>query len=343
VVTLVAASSTFAVSLAVLVGLVYLIVLRLVDLNEKEPAWALGLALGVGALASVLLPVVVDSSTLALELFTGALAEGITLFLALAVVLAAFEGIGRLRGWSEVNGLLDGVVYGAAVGLGFAAGSALVSSLRSLGYEEVLGVSRFDALWTTILVGLFMGLVGAIIGAGFGWAIESNSAPKYVAFPIAGLVVAVVFGWLYRAIFDSDDGGTSAQVRLWIGLLIPVVILAGVMVAALTREKRSIEAGLADETDLVTAEDMQLLANPVARRTRYAELFFSGDLDRWAAERALHNRQVQLALVKRRISHLDGDRRRAAELEAARLRIVIAELHEILDTRTPRPVEGVAS
>jgi protease PrsW len=312
-----AASATFAVSLAILVGLIYLVVLRLVDLNEKEPFWALGLALGVGAVAGVLLPAFVDSSTLVLEPFTGALAEGIALFLALAVVLVAFEGIGRMRGWSEVNGLLDGVVYGAAVGLGFAAGSALVSNLRYGALDELLGTSAFDTLWTAVLAGLASGLFGALIGAGFGAAFESGDVERQIGFPVAGLAGAIVTSWLYTLAFEGS------VLRAWLGLLLPVAIVAALVVYALTRERRALESELVSE---LAEEDLRLLASPRARRSRYTKMVLAGDLDGWAAARALHNRAMQLALVKRRLSRMEGDRREAAEIEAARLRAAIAEL-----------------
>jgi RsiW-degrading membrane proteinase PrsW (M82 family) len=178
-------------------------------------------------------------SVLVLEPFQGALAEGIALFLALAVVLVMFEAIGRARGWSEVNGLLDGVIYGAAVGLGFAAGSALVSNLRFGTIDELLGISAFDRFWTAVLAGLATGLVGAILGAGFGAALESRSRARQLAYPVVGLVVAVLFGWVYALLFDGT-AGTPGLARVWVGLLIPVIAVAVVVLVALTREKNAI-------------------------------------------------------------------------------------------------------
>src|SRR5438093_888081 len=42
----------FALSLAVLVAAIYLVVLRLIDVNEREPLWGLALALLVGAVGA---------------------------------------------------------------------------------------------------------------------------------------------------------------------------------------------------------------------------------------------------------------------------------------------------
>ncbi len=325
-----AASSAFAIALAVVVGFLYLLVLRLVDLNEKEPAWALGLSLLVGGLVGALLPSFVSSSTLVLEPFEGALAVGVALALGLAVVLVILEAIGRLRGWSEVNGALDGIVYGGAVGLGLATGLTLVSTSRSDGLvADLLGISTFDQFWTTALVGLFLGLLGGIVGAGAGGAFESNARTKVIAYPLAGVAAAVLLGWLHELAFDGTRwGGEGGIALLWTGLLIPVVIVACVAVIALTREKGAIAAELAGEVEagLLSEDDLRLLTHPGARRSKNVRHLLRGDLDLWATERAVHNRAVQLALVERRSRRLDGTRRIAAEEEASRLRTAIAEL-----------------
>src|SRR4051794_32860624 len=124
-----AAHPTLALTLAVIVAAVYVVVLRLIDINEKEPMWALGLLLGLGTMAGALLPLIVTSPTLEIGFRLPALAEETAKFVALAAGIALLAVIGRMRGFSEVNGVGDGIVYGAAAGLGFAVGDALTDQL----------------------------------------------------------------------------------------------------------------------------------------------------------------------------------------------------------------------
>jgi hypothetical protein len=83
--------------------------------------------------------------------------------------------VARWRGWSEVNGLLDGVVYGAAAGLGTATGAAFTLELLVGASPVGRSPSGGATLAGVTLSGLAQGLFGAIIGAGFGAAVRLAS------------------------------------------------------------------------------------------------------------------------------------------------------------------------
>ncbi len=55
-----AGGGAYALSLAVIISAVYLAVVRFMDLNEKEPLWAMGLVFSLGAVAVAVLPPVVS-------------------------------------------------------------------------------------------------------------------------------------------------------------------------------------------------------------------------------------------------------------------------------------------
>ncbi len=321
----------YALSLAVLVALIYLILVRFMDLNEKEPLWAVGLLFFLGALAATILPLLVSSVVLELSTFWGAVAEEVAKFVAFALGAAVLAAVARSRGWSEISGLMDGVVYGTAVGFGFATGEAFVRELLSAGvFDEALGAGPFTTLWTTALSGLSDGLFGAIIGAGFGAAVGARSALKRVGYPIAGLVVAIIVHAAYTQLAQGDSlGGSAGLARVWIALIIPIVFVGAVVVFALLRERRSIRDELSDEreTGAVTDEELGILKSFVARRSRYIKAFARGDFDGWLALRELHNRQVQLALAKGRMSReSDPESRAETEAEVERLRISVLQM-----------------
>jgi uncharacterized membrane protein YeaQ/YmgE (transglycosylase-associated protein family) len=95
----------------------------------------------------------------------------------------------------------------------------LVNTLRSTSaLDEFFGISAFDRFWTAALVGLAFGLAGAILGAGFGGALESGSRVTQAACLIAGLAGAVLFAWLYELAFDGTRWeGTGGLVLVWAG------------------------------------------------------------------------------------------------------------------------------
>lgn len=120
----------YALSMAVVIAAIYLIIVRFMDLNEKEHLWMIGLVFFSGVVAATgyfLLTILGPMATVVAE-FTSfessalviAVAEDSTKFVVFALVVAAFAAIGSWRGWSEIHDLMDGVVYGTALGLGFA-------------------------------------------------------------------------------------------------------------------------------------------------------------------------------------------------------------------------------
>jgi RsiW-degrading membrane proteinase PrsW (M82 family) len=335
-----------ALALAVLIGIVYLAIVRFIDLNEKEPLWALGLLFAIGAVASVL-PLIVPSIERTLRPWVGATADQIAMFLAIFAGMAALDAIGRLRGWSEVTGLMDGMVYGAAAGLGFATGQAFIGILGSEGSFPGLTPSHFSLFWTHALVGLIDGVFGAIIGAGFGAAAYARDPVKKFAPPVLSLVVAVAANGGYRILSRGDAlSGDSGFMRMWIALLIPVVLVVIVAAIALLREKQAITTELESERagGVVTGEDMEMLSNAIGRQITYLKLLGTGQITRLAGLRMIHNREVMLALTKRRLAgETDPERRAAVEAEAQHLRdAIIATRNELSSAGTGAATKGGA-
>jgi protease PrsW len=317
--------TAFVISLVVIVALVYLLILRLMDMNEKEPAWVLALALALGAGAAVLVDALIgveDRTS-----FATSLAIALGMFVALAILVAMVSSYGRTRGVREFHGLVDGLVYGAAVGLGFAVGEVL---LRELGAPSTvaLAASRIDVLWSTVLAGLSDGLIGAVIGIGFGAAAATRSPGAAAGAVLAGLVAGILVEYGYALLAFGGEVGAQSVARSWIALLLPALLVIVVAVTALARERAAIRSELPAERDsgVVTDEDLRVLPSFGARRAAYSRLFFRGDFDAWLALRELHSRQVQLALAKRRAARHPNDPAYAEEIEGLRAAVARARL-----------------
>jgi protease PrsW len=330
-----------ALALAVIIAVIYLAIVRFLDLNEKEPLWAVALLFFIGAMAAFFLNLVVSTRTLDFTTFEGALAESIGLFIAIAIGVAALTAIGQVRGWSEINGLMDGIVYGAAGGLGFATGQVFVQELLvpDMGFPG-LEPGPFAKLWTTALSGLAQGLFGAIIGAGFGLAAQARSSGERMGYPIVGLIAGFLVNVGYRVLaYDAALRGSEGLVRRWVALILPLIFVVGVALYALTREKHAIEQQLADEAQagVVTADELALLRSFPGRQARYFQELAKGNFAGWMALRELHNRQVMLALAEMRLAReTDAERRTEIEGEVARLREGVLEMKRAATTEGAR-------
>ena len=163
------------------------------NLVEREPLWAVGMMFLLGAVTATILPLLVGYGVPELSPVMGAVSEEVAKFVAFFLGVVVLAAVARSRGWWEMSGLMDGIVYGTALVLGFATGEAFV---RELAFGGTLGgaidAGPFATLWTTALVGLADGLFGAIIGAGFGAVAGARPMAQEIGSPLAGLVGAIL-------------------------------------------------------------------------------------------------------------------------------------------------------
>lgn len=328
-------SSTIEDVLAlVVVALLYLVIVRCLDVNEREPIWSLLLAFVVGGAAAGALNLGVTSVALNLDVWRGAALREVSLFVAIALVFKILDEIGRLRGWSEVTDLVDGLIYGMAAGLGFVCGEAIAqldpAATIDLGHVSVLVTIR-----STAVAGLAQGVFGALLGAGFGLVLASRARTRW-AWPFVALGIAIVCHAAHSQLaFGNALGGASALLRSRLALAIPVIAVAALAVYGLATERRAIARELADERagGYVTTSEIGLLERPWIRQLRYVRALLTMRTREWRMLPALHNRQVMLALAKRRAAQTrDGRARRDADAEVDALRrsilVLRAQLHD---------------
>jgi hypothetical protein len=306
--------SASALAFAMLVAAIFLAVLRLVDLNEKEPLWALGLFFALGASSSALLHLVMGSPGLRLHVWSPALAEETARLAAIVAGVAALWAVGQMRGWREIGGVTDGIVYGAAAGLGFAAIRILIDRLVAADTLGPAFLSGLEAIGRTALAELRDGLFGGLIGAGVGAAAVAATTRRGVALSLAGWVAAVLVHAAYLWIARGYVLGDSAQVRAWFGLVLPLGAVVALMIVALVQERKAIDAQLPNDAS-VRPEDLEMLGSLRVRITRSWQALIRGDLQWWAGQAALQNRLVQLALMKQR-SAVERDPARRQALDA---------------------------
>ena len=318
---------TTAVAFALVVVIIQIGILRLIDVNEKEPVWALALLVWLGVVFAAAAAIAIPGDVRTDEGLGVVLTASLAILGAIVAGMATIHLINRRRRWSEINGLVDGLIYGAAAGFGFATGDALLrDTFASIDEIQVADQTTLgELLWMTAQLALSHAVLGAILGAGVFLATSRRSLAVRLA-PIAalGLAVAIQLGYGAAALEDFQVGPSLTLVgALW--LLAIVALAVGLFLNGLRNESKVTKRELEGEraAGVVTPEEWELFVDPRERRRQRRTMFVRGDFEQLASERAIQNRQVALALEKNRLRSLDLDPDRAQSTTALREEIAV--------------------
>lgn len=217
------------------------------DRYEPEPGRYRLAALGWGAVVAVLLSFVAEQLLFSLP--------GTDAFLDTAVTAPFVEELGKglflvavivLRR-EQLHGLLDGIVYAALVGIGF----AFVEDV--LYYTSSLTTGGGYALTATFLLRGIMSpfahpLFTAATGIGIGIAVTTRSRPLRIVAPVLGFLVAVVLHGVWNG---STYYGTEGFFTAYGAVMLPaLLVVLGLALWARVREGRVLTAGLVQTTAL---------------------------------------------------------------------------------------------
>ena len=208
------------------------------DRYEPEPARYRLTALGWGAVAAVALSFVGEQLLFGLpganQYVNTAIAAPLIEESAKGLFLVGIVVFRR----AEVHGLLDGIIYGALVGIGFAFVEDILYYLGSLQSGQ-LGLTFF----LRGIMGPFAHpLFTAATGLGIGIAVSTRRPAVRVVAPILGFVAAVLMHAIWNgSTFFGANGFLIAYGAIMLPLL--VVILA-VAIWARTREGKMLTAAL---------------------------------------------------------------------------------------------------
>jgi RsiW-degrading membrane proteinase PrsW (M82 family) len=208
------------------------------DRYEPEPVRYRLAALGWGAVAAVAFSFVGEQLVFGLS--------GTNEFVNVAVAAPVVEELGKglflvavvIFRHAELNGPLDGIIYGALVGIGFAFVEDIVYYLQSLQSGQ-LGVTFF----LRGVIGPFAHpLFTAATGLAIGIAVTTRLAGVRILAPIFGFLAAVVMHGIWNgSTFWGGNGFLVAYSAIFLPLL--VVILA-VAVWARSREGKMLTTAL---------------------------------------------------------------------------------------------------
>ncbi len=296
-----------AIVWAVIPGLVVLWGIWLLDRYEKEPLRLLGLALLFGAILAPLLAYGIEKGLGISTSFSVhdvipqfQLGPGLPIVEELVRAAAVFLVILLVR--SEIDDVLDGIIYGGVVGVGFGAAANFVSIWET----PSLGGSAVPSLYTTAISQLNHVFYGAVIGLAIG-LYRRGSTSRMAAGAALGAAAAIGLHLLHD--YLPSWGATSATAPtsdFWDRLAnqapnyIGIVALAVIAHWAIGREKVIVGQGLKDEVEngVVTASDYANVTNSFRRTsTLWSALFARGERV-WRLRRRLYALEVELAFRK---------------------------------------------
>ena len=289
--------------LALVLSVCYLLAIRFLDLNEREPVWATLLLFGLGLAAAGLLHMSAPVRVLELSIVSGAGLQEAAKLLAFLAGLAILGIASRARGWPEINGPMDGIVYGAAAGLGFALGESLSVELAVASTPvSPTADGALQGVPALALDGLAHGVSTALAGAAFVAGIRSRRRPATVALILVGLVTAFgVNAGLRVLAYGMGPGDNIAILRSWVALAFPLAALVGFVLVSLRRERATIAEQLEEEVasggGIVGRSDVDLLGRPIARQLAYLTTLLRQGPAVALTLHALHTYQVKLALL----------------------------------------------
>jgi RsiW-degrading membrane proteinase PrsW (M82 family) len=236
----------------------YFLVIRGSDRYEPEPFWLLSVAFFWGAVVSTLTALVfneVGEGAIRASLGAGqaALVDASTASFVAPLVEESSKGFGVLVLWAisslwvhEIDGALDGAIYGGVIGLGFTM-TEDVLYISSAGAQH--GGEAFFQVFVlrTVLAGLSHASFTAMTGLGVGIAAESTSGMTKLLAPIGGWCAAVglhfVHNYLVTFLYDGGSGLIFKMLLFW---TFDAVFFLVILTLAI-RDRAIVLKGLVDE------------------------------------------------------------------------------------------------
>ena len=344
---------------ALIEATVFLLLFRLFDLYEREPLSVLALMAVWGGTVGLALAVI-GNSALNHSLprpvgavFGAAIAapvvEEASKGAALVAAFLVTAWANRRFGLFKFDGLTDGLLYGAAIGLGFAVVEDILYFLNSATSQGV-GTGLKVFLTRTSLLNLNMllhPLATGAFGAGLGLATWSRTRRGRIGFPLLGLAVAMLthaawngfdelvlverYGWHRTSAWFTTGVDPALSDRMQrtfthadqifhIGWYVFIALWV-VTIALWNRHQRKVIATeLSEEIGwgTVSGEELRRILHVVGRTKLGWKLVLAGRFEERRLLRRLDSELVGLAFLKRR---LRGEPDAEAKLDVRRRRI----------------------
>ncbi|MBX3128770.1 MAG: PrsW family intramembrane metalloprotease [Polyangiaceae bacterium] len=291
----------------------YGLVIKGVDRYEPEPWWLLMLCFFWGALGATFFSCIINTiggGVIASAMGTSTaqdamVAQGITASFVAPLVEESFKGVFLLVVWAasafwlrELDGPLDGAIYGGVIGLGFTLTEDVLYIMRA---SSQAGLAGFGLVFfmRTILGGLGHATFTAMTGIGVGIAAETRSYAVKVLAPFGGWAAAVGLHFLHNFLVSFFGcGGVLVKFAVFITFAILFFVLLYVLAF---RDRAIVLRGLADEVGVLChPKEFQRTTSPWVLMPVWGMTSLSGSPGGYFSARKKQLLLADLAFLKHR-------------------------------------------
>jgi protease PrsW len=303
--------------LALLIGLVsatlpvplYIVLALWIDRYEAEPFWMLATAFFWGALIAVFFAFLINTASgMAVTLVTNSMNAGRTFGAVISAPIVEETAKAMILFlfffWKkdEFDGVIDGIVYAAMAGLGF----AMTENIQYYGRAVLEGGGgglTFVFILRGALAPFSHPMFTSLTGIGLGLARQTrNTAVKWIAPPL-GLMAAMSMHSIWNG--SGVIFGGLAFFATYILIMIPAFfILLVVIILALRREGQVVREYLVVDYQggLLTQQEYNKLCSVTGRMGTSFNALSRGGLGHWRAARQLNQTASELAFHRSRVA-----------------------------------------
>jgi protease PrsW len=303
------------------------------DRYEKEPVWLLALAFVWGALPAAFLSVVAEmafDASFAVVAGESLLADLASVSISAPIIEESAKGVALialvLLFRREFDNVLDGIVYGAMIGFGFALTENLFAYFLPILTSEGLAAGLTNIFMRSVVFGFNHAFWTATTGAAVGYARLSRQPLRRLFLPVAGWAAAIVLHGLH------NTGASLVQQTLCLSLGVSLALhwgglalLVAVALIVSRRESQWIERGLAEEVrrGVLSPHEFDVLRSAAQRQQVRWHALGRGGRPAYRAVGAYFQHATELAFTRHHLRTLGDQGGDLAEVE--RLRGVLVE------------------
>jgi RsiW-degrading membrane proteinase PrsW (M82 family) len=283
---------------------IYLILVLWIDRYESEPYWMLATAFFWGALVAVFFAYVINTATsLAVAMMTEDARAGNTFGAVISAPIVEETAKALILFifffWKkdEFDGVIDGIVYAAMAGLGF----AMTENIQYYGQAALQDRGLLVFILRGLLAPFSHPLFTSMTGIGLGLARQSQNIAVKIITPILGLGAAIAMHTIWNGSIFLFGG--AGFVLMYAVIMVPAFFLMFVVIAlALRREGRLVKEFLTPDfhAGVLTQDEYDRLCTIRGRMGSSFNALSKGGFKGWQARRQLHQTASELAFHRSR-------------------------------------------
>lgn len=301
---------------------IYLLLVLWIDRYEAEPYWMLASAFFWGALVAVFFAFIINTASgLAVSMMTEDAKAGDTFGAVISAPIVEETSKALILFifffWKkdEFDGVIDGIVYAAMAGLGF----AMTENIQYYGraVQGGGGALTFVFILRGFLAPFSHPMFTSMTGIGLGLARQSqNTAVKFIT-PLLGLGAAISMHAIWNGSVFLFGG--PGFIFMYLLIMVPAFFIMFVVIAlALRREGRVVREFLVMDLHggLLTQDEYKQLGSIFGRMGASFNALSKGGFGGWRTSRQLNQTASELAFHRSRVAR-GITSQDAAEREAA--------------------------